>query len=662
MMTASYSSGLLAQHAALLEASAITPEVAAARGYVSAEKKAEMERRGFGASQRHAPALLVPLHGVTGEPAGWQARPDNPRWSAEGRPVKYETPSGQHARLDVHPMMRAALGDPEAPLIVTEGIRKGDSAVSVLDVPAVSLTGVWSWRGTNDLGGQTVLAQWEYVTLAGRTVLVVFDSDVMLKEQVHAALGRLGAWLRLRRAEVRYVYLPHGEHGAKVGLDDYLAAGHNLDDLLAHADEQLRRGDQAGVEEAPAAPPPEPRTLAEVVEVFTSYIKTSDLVPLYAVLAGYLANLLPGDAVWLGVVGGSSRGKTELLNALGTCPHVVGASSLSGPAALLSMTPTKERTSGANGGLLARIGPFGVLSLKDFTSVLDMNRDSRAGLLAALREVYDGRWTRDAGSDGGRTVTWTGKLGLLFGVTTAIDAAHGVMATMGERFMLVRVPGGDDLGLAHAALGHIGDQAQMRTALADAVAGLVSTIAIEEPAPAEGETWTALAAVATLAARSRSPVMWDLKGTAVELVGDAEGPPRLTKALDRLRAGLVLLGLDPVVVRDVVVRVGRDTIPKGRRQVLDVLIGADWLTTRRVADDLGLPTKSAWRRLAELEAHGVIKRKAGKDLDDHDARADYWRTTDWTDELVAMFRPETSVHHEPPPSLYLIPHRWGQSR
>jgi hypothetical protein len=43
-----------------------------------------------------------------------------------------------------------------------------------------------------------------------------------------------------RRASVAVIYLPPAEGGAKVGLDDYLAAGHGIADLLALATPQLR--------------------------------------------------------------------------------------------------------------------------------------------------------------------------------------------------------------------------------------------------------------------------------------------------------------------------------------------------------------------------------------------------------------------------------------
>jgi hypothetical protein len=76
---------------------------------------------------------------------------------------------------------------------------------------------------------------------------------------------------------------------------------------------------------------------------------------------------------------------------------------------------------GATGGLLRQIGSFGVLLVKDFTSVLAMNRDARAEARAALREVYDGAWARPVGTDGGRVLECRGKCGLVGAVTPVYD-------------------------------------------------------------------------------------------------------------------------------------------------------------------------------------------------------------------------------------------------
>src|SRR5207247_2229015 len=68
----------------------------------------------------------------------------------------------------------------------------------------------------------------------------VFDSDVMVKPPVRLALDRLRRFLASRGARVFVIYLPAGKDGAKVGLDDYLAADHSPDDLLALATAELR--------------------------------------------------------------------------------------------------------------------------------------------------------------------------------------------------------------------------------------------------------------------------------------------------------------------------------------------------------------------------------------------------------------------------------------
>src|SRR5207249_3044353 len=160
-------------------------------------------------------------------------------------------------------------------------------------------------------------------------------------------------------------------------------------------------------------------------------------------------------------VGGSGVGKTERLIPLSVMPDVVLESSITGPAALLSGSPKRERAKDASGGVLRKLPDGGgILLLKDFTSIIEMHRDARAEVLAALRELYDGRWDRSIGVDGGRTLTWTGHLGLIAGCTTAIDSAHAVIATMGTRFISIRLQASHRV--AHAALEHVGRETAMR--------------------------------------------------------------------------------------------------------------------------------------------------------------------------------------------------------
>src|SRR5215217_2910130 len=223
----------------LFEDSCLSARVAVKRGYRTVTRKAELERLGFGRSQRNVPALLVPIYGPTGEISLYQSRPDEPRIGKRGKPVKYETPAGASMALDVHPFCRDQLGDPKTPLFITEGVKKGDALASS-GLCAVALIGVWNFRGTNEHGGKTALSDWEYVAFNSRRVYIVFDSDVMEKSEVHAALSRLKAFLESRGAAVSLIYLPPGDSGAKQGVDDYLAAGGTVDDLIWHSTSELK--------------------------------------------------------------------------------------------------------------------------------------------------------------------------------------------------------------------------------------------------------------------------------------------------------------------------------------------------------------------------------------------------------------------------------------
>lgn len=231
---------LLLQHRRLIEGSAISEEVARERGYCSVEKKTELASLGFGRSQQLVPALLSPVHGVAGGIVNYQIRPDQPRINANsGKPIKYETVGGSRMVLDVPPSARHWLREPQRPLFITEGSRKADSGVS-RGLCCIALLGVWNFRGTNEYGGKTALGDWESIALNGRKVYIVFDSDVMEKAAVRSALARLKAFLETRDATVLLIYLPTGEGGSKVGLDDFFAAGHSVDELLQLATSELR--------------------------------------------------------------------------------------------------------------------------------------------------------------------------------------------------------------------------------------------------------------------------------------------------------------------------------------------------------------------------------------------------------------------------------------
>ncbi|MEQ8763209.1 MAG: DUF3854 domain-containing protein [Planctomycetota bacterium] len=222
----------------LLEESAIDPVVAEERGYFTATKKSQLEELGFQPRQARVPALVCPLRGVSGEIGNYCSRPEKPRIQ-NGKPAKYEFPAGSRMILDVPARVREQLGNPREPLFITEGAKKADSGVTN-GLCCISLIGVWNWRGRNEDGGLTALADWESIALNDRVVYLTFDSDVMTKPEVHLALKRLRSFLKKRGAKIKVVYLPAGENGAKVGLDDFFASGGRVEELMKLATNRLK--------------------------------------------------------------------------------------------------------------------------------------------------------------------------------------------------------------------------------------------------------------------------------------------------------------------------------------------------------------------------------------------------------------------------------------
>jgi hypothetical protein len=381
--------------------------------------------------------------------------------------------------------------------------------------------------------------------------------------------------------------------------------------------------------------------LEDCISAFRLYMHLPDPGPLLVSLATVVANRAEGDPLWLLLVGGPSTGKTEPVRSLDKEPdcHLVGHITEAG---LLSATPKRERGKDAHGGLLREVGEFGILLVKDFTSILSLQRDTRASLLAALRETYDGSWTRSVGTDGGRTLEWKGKLGLLGCVTGAIDSAHGVMGLMGERFVLYRMPEASAADQARVALRRSNNTTSMRFALSAAVAAVLARAKF----PArhltdEEETW--LVALAQLVVRARSVVERDSYSREIVLVPEPEAPARLVQGLRQLLFGLEAIAVEPDEARRIVNKAGLDSMPVIRRQVLE-LLAREPVTNAGASELLAYPPKTCLRTLEDLAAHGLTTRHT-------DNKAHRWEMAETTRQLWKSVFPEMSETYSSQPSL-----------
>ena len=355
-------------------------------------------------------------------------------------------------------------------------------------------------------------------------------------------------------------------------------------------------------------PAVERRTLADVHAVYLRWFGDGfDLTALDAVLAAAAVDQLDGDTAWLLVVSGSGNAKTETVAALaGAGAHVT--STITSEGALLSATAKKEKAKDATGGLLRKIGDSGVLVVKDVTSVLSMGREMRGQVLAALREVYDGRWERNVGTDGGRTLTWQGRIVLIGAVTTAWDTAHAVIATMGDRFVLVRVDSGTASprrANGRQALQNVGREVALRAELAEAVGSLLAAVDTAG-AVLDDATNERLLLAADLVTLGRTAVEKDYQGNAVDAHAP-EAPTRFAKQLAQLARGSLALGADPHRALAIAMRCARDSMPPLRLALLDDLDAHQESTVTDVRTRLQKPHNTVDRELQALHLLGLVR-------------------------------------------------------
>jgi hypothetical protein len=347
-------------------------------------------------------------------------------------------------------------------------------------------------------------------------------------------------------------------------------------------------------------------TFLDVHDVYRKWLGPDyDLGVINANLCAAACEQLDGDPPWLLTIAGSGSAKTETVAPFAAVPRAVMASTISSEGALLSATSNKERTKDATGGLLRRVGDRGLLIVKDFTSTLSMSRDARAAVLAALREIYDGRWDRNVGTDGGKTRTWQGRIVVLGASTSKYDHAHTVIAAMGDRFCLSRLDSRVNRKQAgRQALRNVSSERTMRGELSDVVAGALHGLVSYAPT-LRADDEDRLLGLADVVSLARTAVERDHMGRPLE-AHDPEMPTRLAKQLGQIARGGIALGYTADEAMAVATRVAVDTMPPGRLAVLRDIHRHPADSAYRSAARLAMPYTSVDRYCQELAALGLF--------------------------------------------------------
>lgn len=309
------------------------------------------------------------------------------------------------------------------------------------------------------------------------------------------------------------------------------------------------------------------------------------------VLASLSTIGMPGDPVWGFVVGPPSAMKTEFLRWLNGLPQVYTLSRLT-PHSLIS---------GLKGGHSLMPDLDGkVLVIKDFTTVLEMDRKAREEVLSQLRDAFDGYYEGHYGSVG--KLSFAAHFHVLAAVTSAIEEYYSVQSFLGPRFLKVRVPHLDGF---ERCLAQGGQEDTIRKEFSHLLRRFVDRVSPNDWMTISIPRVSELRPIVEFLARGRTHV--SRFNGEISLAPEPEMLPRLTKQFRKLAVGrAIVYGRSEVDDSDLAFlrRVAFDTLPQNRSQVLRALYAPS--TADQVTSVVRLSRATVYRTLEELEALDLV--------------------------------------------------------
>jgi len=359
------------------------------------------------------------------------------------------------------------------------------------------------------------------------------------------------------------------------------------------------------------------------------------------IFALFLTNFILGDPVWLMIVAPPGAVKTELLRSFPNSRYVYTTSTITEH----TLISGKD-----NVGDLMPLLDNKLFIIKDFTSILSKNNDSKREIYADFREAYDGYIEKTFGSGVGKK-GYEAHFSVLTAVTPAIDGYQLQEQLLGERFIKCRLNKHNNA--VEKAMENTGREEEMRKILKDvnycfcrqlidkygdnltsgktAVVGgkqVKNTVekAIIKPINLSDRLAKRLICIAKCTAMLRTQIQRD-RDKVVKVVPEPEIGTRLVKQYKKLAMGLKLLenSLTDDDLERMIGRIAEDTMPKRRMVILENLFdlcnrNSEYYSTRSVALYSNLPTATVHEELENLQMLGISEKltddtSGGKQID-----------------------------------------------
>ena len=323
------------------------------------------------------------------------------------------------------------------------------------------------------------------------------------------------------------------------------------------------------------------------------------------------ANRLDAKPVWTYVVAPSGGGKTEVVQAWDGHPSIYLLSHLT-PHTLISGQIVDERK--PDPSLLPKLDGK-VLVVKDFTRLLTGKYDAVKEVMGQLRDIYDGSAREAFGT--GKDKEYSARFGLVAAVTGVIDKHVRLLAPLGERFVICRLPETtrEERKARTTEAAQNRPVSEQEAALKKAAHHVLDLDS--KPATMPDDFIGVLVDVADFVAVARTPVSRDGYTKTIEHSPEPEYGTRIVKQLVCLAQGIAMARQRDAVTTDeikLVCKVALDCIPPGRLKLLQALAEHDpqRVNTSTLAEELSLPASTLTYWLDDLYALKLVGRRTVK--------------------------------------------------
>jgi hypothetical protein len=332
------------------------------------------------------------------------------------------------------------------------------------------------------------------------------------------------------------------------------------------------------------------------------------------VLGVVAGNHLDSDPLWLHLISPPSGGKTELLNSVFSCDETFFLSDFTA-ASLISgyRDDGKDKTTEDDGGddqedasdedeysLLPKLNGKTVVT-KDFSIIHDKPSETRAQILAILRDVYDGYASRALGNSAPKG--FHSRFNYLTGMTPDIEKSWS-LNTLGERFLMYRIGIENRREHARRSLNNANKTADIRGPLQAAVKEFIDNVSKTMVPAFDDKMQELILDLSELLSTCRTYVSRE-RNDEMTFLPQAELASRVAKQLLRVGQSVALVRGKSQITMDefaIMKRIALDSLPTNRRHMVkalwdlrgapasieafEVATGLAKTTTRRVIEDL----------------------------------------------------------------------------